>query len=75
LNVNSKIVDKKEILPVSTVSNTGIYCSGDRVGTVYNECSKIPQSTAMQLTLHTDAHASDSGAAWREGRTLLAAQD
>jgi hypothetical protein len=30
---NSKIVDKKEIL--HTVSNTGIYCSRDKVGTVY----------------------------------------
>jgi hypothetical protein len=30
---SSKIVDKKEILP--TVSNTGIYCSSDKVGTVY----------------------------------------
>jgi predicted transport protein len=30
---SSKIVDKKEIL--RTVSNTGIYCSGDKVGTVY----------------------------------------
>jgi hypothetical protein len=29
----SKIIDKKEILP--TVSNTGIYCSSDKVGTVY----------------------------------------
>jgi hypothetical protein len=29
---SSKIVDKKEIL--STVSNIGIYCSSDRVGTV-----------------------------------------
>jgi predicted transport protein len=29
----SKTVDKKEIL--RTVSNTGIYCSGDKVGTVY----------------------------------------
>jgi hypothetical protein len=28
-----KIVDKKEIL--RTVSNTGIYCSNDNVGTVY----------------------------------------
>jgi hypothetical protein len=28
-----KIVDKKEIL--LTVSNTGIYCSSDKVGTVY----------------------------------------
>jgi hypothetical protein len=30
---SSKIVDKKEIL--STVSNTDIYCSSDKVGTVY----------------------------------------
>jgi hypothetical protein len=30
---SSKIVDKKELLP--TVSNTGIYCSRDNVGTVY----------------------------------------
>jgi hypothetical protein len=28
-----KIVDKNEIL--RTVSNTGIYCSSDKVGTVY----------------------------------------
>jgi hypothetical protein len=28
-----KIADKKEIL--RTVSNTGIYCSSDKVGTVY----------------------------------------
>jgi hypothetical protein len=28
-----KIVDKKKMLP--TVSNTGIYCSVDKVGTVY----------------------------------------
>jgi hypothetical protein len=30
---SSKIVDMKEIL--RTVSNTGIYCSTDRVGAVY----------------------------------------
>jgi hypothetical protein len=30
---SSKIVDKKDIL--RTVSNTGIYCSSDKVGTVY----------------------------------------
>jgi predicted transport protein len=29
----SKIVDKKDIL--RAVSNTGIYCSNDKVGTVY----------------------------------------
>jgi hypothetical protein len=30
---SSKIVDKEEIL--RTVSNTGIYCSSDKVGTIY----------------------------------------
>jgi len=30
---NRKIVHKKEILRARTVSNTGIYCSNDRVGT------------------------------------------
>jgi hypothetical protein len=30
---SSKIVDKNEIL--RTVSNTGIYCSSDKVGSVY----------------------------------------
>jgi hypothetical protein len=30
---SSKIADKKEIL--GTVSNTGIYCSSDKFGTVY----------------------------------------
>jgi hypothetical protein len=30
---SSKIVDKEEIL--RTVSNTGIYCSSDKFGTVY----------------------------------------
>jgi hypothetical protein len=30
---SSKTVDKKEIL--RTVSNTGIYCSSDKVGSVY----------------------------------------
>jgi hypothetical protein len=30
---SSKIIDKKEIL--RTVSNTGIYCSSDKVGIVY----------------------------------------
>jgi len=46
---NRKIVDKKEILRVRTVSNTGIYCSSDRVGTVYNKCSKIQPSTTMNF--------------------------
>ena len=46
---NRKIVDKKEILRVRTVSNTGVYCSSDRVGTVYNKCSKIPPSTSMHF--------------------------
>jgi hypothetical protein len=73
-NVNRKICDKKEILRVRTVSNTSIYCSSDRVGTVYNKCSKILPSTSMQVTLHTDSRASDSGAAGREGRTILGAK-
>jgi hypothetical protein len=30
---STKIVDRKEVL--RTVSNTGIYCSSDKVGTVY----------------------------------------
>ena len=42
---NSKIVDKKEILRVRTLSNTGIYCLIDRIGTVYNKYSKILPST------------------------------
>ena len=46
---NRRIVDKKEILRVRTVSNTGIYCSSDRVGTVYNKCSKISPSTSVNF--------------------------
>jgi len=46
---NRKIVDKKEILCVCTVSNTGINCSSDRVGAVYNKCLKIPPSTSLHF--------------------------
>jgi len=46
---NRKIVDKKEVLRVRTVSNTDIYCSSDSVGTVNNRCSKIPPSTSMHF--------------------------
>ena len=46
---NRKIVNKKEILRVRTVSNTGIYCSSDRVGTVYNKCSKILPLTSVHF--------------------------
>jgi len=46
---NRTIVDKKEILRVRAVSNTGIYCSSDRVGTVYIKYSKIPPSTSMHF--------------------------
>ena len=49
---NRKIVDKKDTLRVRTVSNTGIYCSSDRVGTLYNKCSKIPPSTSMHFATH-----------------------
>jgi len=48
---NRKIVDKKEILRVRTVSNTGIYCSSDKVGTVYNKCSKMPLSRSMHFAI------------------------
>jgi len=53
---NRKIVDKKEILRVRvrTVSNTGIYCSSDRVGTVYNKYSKIPLSTSMHFATRVE---------------------
>ena len=46
---NRKTVDKKDILRVRAVSNTDIYCSSDRVGTVYNKCSKIPPSISMHF--------------------------
>jgi hypothetical protein len=46
-----KIVDKKEILRVRSVCNTGIYCSSDRVGTVCNEYSKIPPSTSTHFAV------------------------
>ena len=46
---NRKFVDKNEILRVRTVSNTGIYCSSDRFGTVYNKYSKIPPSTSVHF--------------------------
>jgi len=46
---NRKIADKKEILRVRTVSNTGIYCSSGRDGTVYNKYSKNPPSTSMEF--------------------------
>jgi hypothetical protein len=46
---SSKIVDKKEIL--RTVYNTGIYCSSDKVVTVYlvQYILKIPPSTSMHF--------------------------
>jgi hypothetical protein len=45
----SEIVDKKEIL--RTVSDTGIYCSSDKLGTVYivYTFSKIPPSTSVHF--------------------------
>ena len=63
---NRKIVDKKEILHVRTVSNIGICCSSDRVGTVYNECSKIPPSTSMHVATHVKTwHVVRLSASWR----------
>ena len=44
-----KIVDKKEILRVRSVSNAGIYCSSDTVGTDYTKYLKIPPSTSMHF--------------------------
>jgi hypothetical protein len=32
-SISFKIVDKKEI--IHNISNTGIYCSGDKIGRVY----------------------------------------
>ena len=51
MNANLKIVDKKEILRVRTVSNTGIYFSSDRVGIVYNKCSIIPHIHMLQTVV------------------------
>jgi len=45
---NRKMLIRK-ILRVCTVSNTGIYCSSGRVGTVYNKCSKILPSSSMHF--------------------------
>jgi len=61
-----KIVDKKEIMRVRTVSNTGIYCSSDRVGTVYNKCSKIPPWTSMHFATRVKTwHVVRLSASWR----------
>jgi hypothetical protein len=48
-DVSSKIVDKKEIF--LTVSNTGIYCSSDKFGTVYlvQYIFEISPSTSMHF--------------------------
>jgi len=51
---SGKFVDNKEILRVRTVSNTGIYCSSDTVGTVYNKCSTVPQSTSMHFATRVE---------------------
>jgi hypothetical protein len=50
---NSKIVDNKEIL--RTVSDTDIYCSSDKVGTVYLVFSKNPPSTSMHFATRVRA--------------------
>jgi hypothetical protein len=78
LTVNPKIFYKKEILRVCTVSNTGIYCSSDIDGTVYNKCSKIPvhQCTLQLVWGHgvSPTILTFPPAAGREGRTILGAQ-
>jgi hypothetical protein len=45
---SSKTVDKKETL--GTVSNTGIYCSSDKVGTV-SVVQNIFQNTVLETGL------------------------
>jgi len=63
---NRKIVDKKDILRVRTVSNTSTYCSSDRVGTVYNKCSKIPPSTSVHFATRVKTwRVVHLGASWR----------
>jgi hypothetical protein len=60
---SSKIVDMKEIL--RTVSNTDIYCSNDKVGTVYifenstvninalyNSCEDMACCSSVQCTVY-----------------------
>jgi hypothetical protein len=60
---SSKIVDKKEIL--STVSNIGVYCSSDKVDTVYifqnstvninalcNSCEDMACCSSVQCTVY-----------------------
>ena len=62
---NRKIVDK-DILRVRDVSNTGIHCSSDRVGTVYNKCSKIPPSTSIHVATRVKTcRAVRLSASWR----------
>jgi hypothetical protein len=59
---SSKLVDKKEIL--CALSNTGIYCSSDKVGkfTWESTFSKIPPSTSVYFATRVrtwrDAHLS-----------------
>jgi len=43
---NRKIVDNKEILRVRTVSNTGIYCSSDRVE-LPKQLEDVPLATPL----------------------------
>jgi hypothetical protein len=61
---SSKIVDKKEIL--RTVSNTGIYCSSDKVGTIHFREFHCQHHCTLQLVwghgvllfwVHLDVHA------------------
>jgi hypothetical protein len=61
---SSKIVDKKQIL--RTVSDTGIYCSSDKVDTVYyvfenstvninalcSSCEDMPCCSSVQCTVY-----------------------
>jgi hypothetical protein len=60
----SKIVDKKEIL--HTVSNTSLYCSSDKVGTVYQYTtfSKITPSTSVHFATSCEDMACYSSVQW-----------
>jgi len=61
-----------EALNIHHISIFGI-CEDVRHFSLHSNNVTI-NSHNSQLTLHTDSHASDSGTAWQEGRTILGAQ-
>jgi len=52
---NRKIVDKKKTLRVRTVSNTGIYCSSDTVGTFFDVLLTVHLSIFISVINQLDA--------------------